>query len=440
MVKALKPIKPSEVIKRLKERQEARQTEAHSFVKALENKYIPEEIAKYCPTGTKIYNLYEHFKPCTGHLAWLVAICLASMWTDEPRQVNATIASRFGEGKTVILSQFAVYPWCHFIARTSFADYLINFCGYYLDTSAPLGRGDIPPCVEVQRIGKKVIVSTAKCKDLINKYYTIVHAGEGISTIPGRDKLLQLWNQLIEEGYWEGGDRDKGRYKIGSALFRVKHGLILGCTFDDLKGKWMKEYGTLSRTLVVFYWCTDKENRYIELGRMPPNPKLPSIENFSQPLGVILEPLARLGPSYEGVKMTFSSEVNESICEELVTLIASSRLEPTRKRAVNDMLRLLKACARLEMRNKVTIYDYIVVNSLLQMCRKTRVGDKEYYFGDRLHFQARMRYLLNGDVENVVREMNHTFKWWDSDKPLYDELEVRDAVGRTAQPIHVKMR
>lgn len=410
----LKPISP----KKVKKPEEESTMYLEEVIKTTENHLLPHELQKECPISVKLYNTFEKFLPTTGHFALLVASCLGSMWTDEPRQTNLTIAALPTQGKTSVLRRFAGYKYANFFTKTTYANYVIKYCGKFL----VIPGHEKPSCIKVERTSKGKIVSTEECEDRITNFFDIIHAGEGIVTTPGFPKLLTLWNALIDEGYWQGGDRYSGEYKIGSEMFPVKHGLIFACTLSDLKNKVIRQEGTLSRTVTGIYHCTEKENIFIIKGKTPPRVHIPRVD-FTGVVKRILSDLETNGPFLAKRKMSYSGSLNEDLTRRILQLIMVGRGETTGKRASDDRLQLLKGHARLNNRDKVTIYDAIMLEALLQMCRKI----KGYFYGTRLHFQVWLRYLLHGDINLVKREMKSTFKWWDSDKPLYIDDDIDEA-------------
>jgi hypothetical protein len=408
----IKPIKPPEEISYSKPSYEALPTSVLT-----ENRFLPKELENECPVSVSLYNLYESVYPTSGHIAVIIATALASMWTDEKRQFNLILAALPTEGKSSVLQGFAAYPWINLFTTTTFAEYLTRYCGKFLDTSMPLGK-EIPRGVRIERLGDRKIISTEGCEDRITYFFDVVHAGEGITSFGNYEKLLQLWSGLIEDGYWEGGTRFSGSYKIGSFLHPVRHGLILACTIDDLKNKWMKEEGMLSRAIVCRYKSREEENEWIRKAKAPPQPLLPKPEKINFPL-LVQSHLKHLGPHLLHRKMTFSPAVDESVTKNITYLITEGREEPTIKRATDDTMRILKGHARLNRRDKVVLEDIIFCEALLQMCRPF---EKDEISGDRLQFQCAIRRLLyGGDIKRVKREIMETFKEFGKNDPLYKE-------------------
>jgi hypothetical protein len=394
--------------------------------KLTENYYLPKELESTCSTSVKLYNLYENVYPTSGHIALIIATALASMWTDERRQFNLILAALPTEGKSSVLQGFAAYPFINLFTTTTFAEYVTKYCGKFLDTSMPIGK-EIPKGVRIERLGDRRVISTEGCEDRISNFFDIVHAGEGITSFGDYQKLLQLWGGLIEEGYWEGGTRFSGTFRIGSFLHPVRHGLILACTFDDLEDKWMKEEGMMSRAIVCRYKSRKSENEYIRKAKAPPQPKLPNPERINFPL-LVYSHLKHLGPHLLHQEITFSPVVDESKTKEITYLIMKGRDEPTIKRATDDTLRILKGHARLNNRNKVVIEDVILVEAMLQMCRPIK---KDEASGDRLQFQYYLRKLLYGNAERAKREISEIFRDFDNN-PLYKEEDYKNEEGISA--------
>jgi len=405
----------------------------------VENLYLPEEIKKICPVSADVYNLFESRLPATGHLALLVSDVLASMCIDEPKPSSLTVSALPTEGKTATLVNFSQtkcisgiqrLEWVNWFTRTSFARYLLDYCGKYLDVTRTIGK-ELPAGARYENFGGKRILSISGCQDRIDRFFDIVHAGEGILTIDDVDKWLQLMNGLLDEGFWEGGDMHKGWYRIGSPQFRIRHGLIFACTTNDLETKLVKQIGTLSRTVTGTYYCNSRENEYIIQGRTPPNIRI-KYADFSQSVSEIL---SHLNPKMLH-DVTFNDEVNSKDTENILKLIKLGRDEATGKRAMNDRINLLKAHAFLNKRSVVKYEDVIMVESMLQMCRKLKnPSGNIYFFGDRLHFQICLRSLLYRNLQFVRDSMRETFKWWDSEEQLYKDSDVDNAYKALQLPM-----
>lgn len=202
-------------------------------VEKLENKYLPEEIESNCGVAVKLFNLFEQLLPCTGHVALFTATALSSMCINTDRQFNLVIGAPVGQGKTVLLSQFCTIPFVNFINRTTYADYMLMHCGKFIKS---LGRKK-PFGVKVDKRakwrGEGGIIDTSECPDFISNRFDIITDGESIFHQNDLGKLLQLWNALIEQGVYRGGDQYSGHYVIGDVLNRVRHGLILACVAKD---------------------------------------------------------------------------------------------------------------------------------------------------------------------------------------------------------------
>lgn len=397
------------------------------------NNFLPDEIDKHCPVSSKMYNLFESRLPATGHYALLIATALASMHVDEAKPSSVSIGARPTEGKTVVLSNFSALNDINYFTRTSFAMYVLRYCGKYFDIERPYtGVKELPLGVTKQRDKQtgKYKYSNKNAKEYIDYHFDLVHAGEGIFTMSDYSKLMQLWNGLLDEGYWAGGDCHKGWYDIGSPQFRRRHGLILACTLHDLQHEWAKQIGTMSRTIVAYYHCTDKENQYIIEGRAPPKIHI-TYESFSEDVRNILSHL-----QHKGLKVIkFKDEVNSKLTNNIIKLIMSGRSEGTGKRAMNDRINMLKGHARLNNRKTVTFYDAIMVESILQMCRRIKNKKTDYLYGSRLSFQCQLRSLLWGNFERTRKDIRKTFTWWNSDESLYSNPEIVDTIDKINSPI-----
>jgi hypothetical protein len=361
------------------------------------------------------------------------------MQVDELRQCNLTIGAHPTEGKTAILKQFGLCgqptgPKVNFFTRATFADYVHNYCGAYL---IELGS-DVPKGVERVKGGGKQKFSKTSCEEKLKFHYDIVHAGEGIFTLDNFKSLLQLWNGLLDEGWWEGGTRFSGTFKIGTPVFPIKHGLILACTRADLDNVFAREVGTLSRTIVANYACNARENSHILVGRRPPNVKI-NYKNFFDEVASILSHI----DSSKRVGITFDKTLNINLVDNVLKLIKTGRQEITGKRAMNDRNTILKAHAHLNNRRKVYWEDLVMVESLLQMCRKIVITPNirkqsnisgTYYMGDKMHFQLNLRRRIHDD-ETARNQVKKLFTWWDSNVPLYTESMLDNAIKALNVPI-----
>ncbi len=150
--------------------------------------------------------------------------------------------------------------------------------------------------------------------------------------------------------------------------------------------------------------------------------------------------LSHLNP-YSPKRITFNSEVTAESTNNILQLIMAGREEYTGKRAMNDRISLLKASAYLNNRDEVRLEDVWLVESMLQMCRKITLSSSEeveYYYGDRLHFQIRLRQLLGYSNEEIKKQLDRTFTWWDDAKPLYTEDLLKTAFSSLEAPIWQK--
>lgn len=391
--------------------------------------HFPEELVNTNPVSANIYNIFEKYLPTTGHLGLLVSVVLATMCIDEQRQSNLIIGAFPSEGKTSVLRVFNKLQFCNFFTRITCAQYLMEFCGLYLDSSAPLPSGELPKGVKTESIGGKKMIDKSSCVDYVNNRFDICHAGEGIFTINDFKSLAQLWNALLDERFYKGGNRVVGKYVIGSPSIPVNHGLILACTLNDLDNEWIKEEGLMSRTIEGVYHCLDVENEYIVQGRSPPKVRI-RYYDFSD---AVLKAFGDLSPKQKK-PVSFSSDVNNKNTRLIFDMIKEGRGETTGKRAMNDRINLLKSHAVLNRKGVVTLEDVWIVESLLLFCKRN-VSSKQHFFGDRLCFQTNLRLHLS-DEKDVSTQLKDNFKWWDSDDPLYTEKRLNETVKLLKNHVH----
>jgi len=384
-----------------------------------ENLFLPDEINKKLPIFSQLYNLCESNIPCGGHLLTMASICYASMATDESRQVNLAIGAVVGEGKTLILSQMALLPYVNFFTRTTFSEYVLTRCGSYLiklGTAVPLGIKLIP------KPGGKTIDKSG-AKDRIKFYFDIVTEGEGIFTTSSVGKLLQLWNALIEQGWWTGGDSYNGTYKIGDITYPIKHGLIIAATLKDFERHILRDVGWSSRMVLIKYACTARENKFIREGQRLD--KIPSKPNI---MHQVLSLLTHINPRTP-VRITYSSDEVARKMEHVELPIMLARKEHTGKRATLDAKRLAKGMALLNGRNHIILEDIIVLKSLLTMSLTVKRRDTLGSLGTRLHFLVTLGLSLWRDVDRTRQFIKSRFLDWGGKYPLYTDEEIERAIS-----------
>jgi hypothetical protein len=284
----------------------------------------------------------------------------------------------------------------------------------------------------------KIKLKKVRVYDRMKNFFDIIHAGEGIFTIGDIGSLMQLLNGLLDEGWYKGGNSRVGWYSIGSPMFPIKHGLILACTIDDLDNQWVKQIGTISRTIVTVYHCQDVEDKYIIAGRTPPYIRI----KYSDFSGEVAKLLEHINPS--SVKhISFKSEVDENLTKNILKLIMYGRNETTGKRAMNDTLSLLKGHAHLNGRSQVCRDDAVLVEALLTPTRRILLNSnptKYYFYGSRLHFQIKLRELISGRFDVVKKEINEVFKWWDNRTPLYSDTLINNTYKALHLPIEMRFK
>lgn len=413
--------------KETKEEEDRKISMAKIEVDKIENAFLPEPIEKEAPTFCKLYNLGEKHIPTSGHLLGLVATTLATMGLDEPRQSNLGIGSNVGEGKTLILSQFRRIPFVNFFTRTTFSKYLLMKCGWFLTAPGkelPLGVRMIPSAGGVK------VPDKSGTKDYISYYVDIITEGEGIFTMGDVPKLLHLWNSLIEEGTYEGGDSFNGWYKIGvDPQPPVKHGLIIAATMADFQKHIIREIGWATRMILATYACTEKENAWISEGIM--RDYISSRPDISYQVASLLKdlPIKNYGETklhYSPKKVRLSDETADALYL-IRDILMAIRGETTMKRAAADANRLVKGFALLNGRDYTTLTDVIILKSLLVMSRKITRSDVLGSIGTRLHFQTSLCLDLFRDINETIKFITNRFRTWKG-KPLYDENDVKKAI------------
>ena len=413
---------------RFEEKEDGRMTKAKVEIDEIENLYLPEVIEKEAPTFCKLYNLGERYIPTSGHFLTLVATILATMGLDEPRQSNLGIGAVVGEGKTLILSQFRKLPFVNFFTRTTYAKYLLMKCGWFLSQPGKELPVDIRMIPNPHGGGK--IMDKSGIKDQISYFVDIITEGEGIFTMGDVPKLLQLWNQLTEQGTYEGGDSFSGWYKIGvEPQTPVKHGLIIAATISDFQKHIIRQIGWATRMVLATYSCTDKENRWISDGIM--KDYISSKPDISYQVKVLMDkiPIRNVGEErlhYSPVKVQLTEDVANALYIIRDTLM-TMRDEKTMKRAGADANRLVKGFALLNGRIRTTLMDVIILKALLTMSKKIYKSETLGSIGTRVHFQTSLCFDLFRDYNETVKFITGRFKTWD-EKSLYNENDVKQSI------------
>lgn len=412
---------------------------AYSVVKEdldkLENKYLPHELERTCPVFVKLYNLFESKLPSTGHFASLVATCMASQCVNVDRQANLSIGSAVGQGKTETLRQFCKMPNVNYFDRMSYANYMLRYGGKYI---VKLGS-EVPYGVRIDKASRGADGSprilTASAKDYISNRFDVVTSGEAIYTSPDVPKLLQLWNALIEQGWYEGGDRYSGHYAIASPEFPVKHGLIIASTLHDFEKHFLfpTQVGWSSRMVLIIYSVLDVENRYTREGK-----RRDILEEKPFFANEVTALLPHLNPHLP-VKITYESNEILPLLEELEDTLKLIRNEKPGLRATEDIKRLVKGFAYLNHDTKVRYEHVLCLRALLVLCQRLMFEShsKQYFknLGTKLHFQTFLRFSLSKDQNEVKKQILDTFHWWNGNKPLYTKEMVGNAFNELQAPI-----
>jgi hypothetical protein len=427
-IKVRKSFTEVEAKEKYEEAEDGRITKAKIETNEIENWYLPEVVEKEAPIFCKLYNIGERYIPTCGHFLGLVATVLATMGLDEPRQSNLGIGAVAGEGKTLILSQFRKLPFVNFFTRTTYAKYLLMKCGWFLSVPGkelPVGVRKIPrPTAGEPMLDKSGI------KDQISYYFDIITEGEGIFTMGDVPKLLQLWNQLTEQGTYEGGDSFSGWYRIGvEPQNPVKHGLIIAATITDFQTHIIRQIGWATRMVLGTYSCSDKENRWISDGIM--KDYISSKPDISYQVKALMEkiPIRNVGEEklhYSPVKVRLTDDVSSTLYI-IRDILMTIRDEKTMKRAGADANRLVKGFALLNGRDYTKLTDVIILKALLTMSKKIYKSENIYSIGTRMHFQTSLCLDLLKDYNETMKFITERFKNWEG-KALYEENDIKRAI------------
>lgn len=324
----------------------------------------------------EIAKLFEENLPTTFPIALFVSIALSSMGISDSiakKPLSLLLVARYGIGKTSILSSFAdvtVYSrqknkyikMVNMFDNMTRADYLIKYCGLFLDETQQVPR-DLPFGVAVTIDKGKIIYDKTSCEDRINYTYDIIHGAEGMFKDKNSEQMIALYNSLIEQGYWEGGNRMIGRYIIGSVKNKVKHGIIIGIVPSDFQSTLIRKHGFLSRLLTVFYSRTPNEQKEILLRRIPNSSDMIEYKDFTRELN---ELLAHLDPTAKE-EIRFSNELKHEDYLSLTYKMSELRDDPEKIRTHNDMLTLLASLARLNKDKEVKRQHYDLAVALSAM-------------------------------------------------------------------------
>jgi len=404
-------------------------------VNKIENLFLPYNLERSCYNAYRIYNLFEKMLPTTGHIAVLVATALASMCVTMDRQFNLGIGALVGQGKTTILKQFCTIPFVNYISRTTYADYMLMYCGKFLKSK---GR-KLPYGVRYDKRARwdnGGNLDTSEAQDCITNRFDIITDGETIfrQSESSLKQFLQFLQSIIEQGWYRGGDQYSGHYVIGDPTHRVKHGVILACTLTDFEKQVLTDIGWNSRSVLVVWRNTESENNYVRYG-VRHNFVADEPEFFFE----VKNLLQHLSPS-NIVEIDYENDEVADKIEETENMLKNIRLEVPGIRATKDVKRILKAFAWLNFDNKIRYEHVLFVKALISsLCRRLRVDSERSSFykdlGSRLHFQVSLLQNLDYSKEEIKKFILKTFPFWNKNKSVYTEEEIEQAITDVNQPI-----
>ncbi len=418
---------------------EPKKQEEQPIVDFIENKFLPDdkEFINQCPVAIKLYNLFEHKLPTTGHVAVTVASALASICVKNiDRQFNFVFGAPPGQGKTKLLEQFCGLTWLvNYMNRTTYADYMLMYCGRFVKK---IGR-EVPWGVKYdKRLKVQHLIDTSDAPDFITNRFDIISEGESIFTTSDLPKLIQLWNALLEEGYYKGGDRYSGHYQIGSPSNRVRHGLILASTIEHFNRHVLVDAGWSTRCILGVYCNTDEENEFIRYGLR--HNLIGDDPTFHLDVKRLLNHLL---PDHPVSVEYDNDEIPDMLkrCEDNLKVI---RREIPGIRATKDVKRFVKGFAWLNGYRKVKYYHVVFVDALIQsLCRRLQLDDNSNSYkdlGSRLHFQVALRKSMLQDEDKVVKSILDTFKFWKNDESLYSVDSIKLAIRELGMPVEPIVR
>ena len=203
-----------------------------------------------------LYNLFEENLPGTGHLAAVQSLSILSKHLGgHDRGFSLCIVADPGEGKSVVLRQFQTLDNVNYTMYLTRSNFLRTHGGKYL---TQLGSGYIPDGVR----GAEGAFDVSQAPEMINMHTLIIAEGEMVATLHDSSfrMLLSLWNSLIEEGYWQGGDSFNGNYRMGSPTDRISFNVTLACT-PEIFRRYLISEAFVSRLLPVWYRTLECERQ-----------------------------------------------------------------------------------------------------------------------------------------------------------------------------------
>ena len=406
----------------------------HVEIESIENKYLPEEIVNACPIATKLFNLFETQLPSTGHIANFVATSLSSMCVNTDRQFNLVIGAPVGQGKTVMLSQFCTIPFVNFISKTTYADYMLMYCGKFIKSIGKKKPYGVKYDKRARWKSEGGIIDKSEAKDNISNRFDIVTEGESIFHQSDIGKLLQLWNALLEQGFYRGGDQYSGHYVIGSPLMPVRHGLILASTVDEFEKYVLSDTGWNSRCVLIMWNNLPEENSFIRFGVR--NDLLKDKPFFPNDVKRLL------GHLNNNIQVDIGIENSEVLVgiEEIENVLKSIRLEIPGIRATKDVKRIIKGFAWLNKYNKVKYEHVIFVKALINsLCRRLVMSSENSFkykdLGSRLHFIVSLLKYLDYSNDEIKSFIKKRFLFWNNIKPIYNDEVIENAIEEIIQPV-----
>lgn len=371
----------------------------------MEHLPFDSEWRKHFPGFYELYNLLEDKIPSTGHLGVFQALSIVSKHLGgHDRGFSICPIADPGDGKSLVLRQFQTLSNVNYSMYLTRANFLKTYGGRHL---VQLGSGYIPDGVRV--VDHTPDVSQAP--ELINMHTLIISEGEMVATLHDSSfrMLLSLWNSLIEEGYWKGGDSYNGTYSIGDPSNRVSFNLSLACT-PGIFRRYMLSEAFISRLIPVWYKSLECERQ--DVMRRIENKTLHREPSLQADLNRIL--YGSLKPC-EKKEVSLGTDTTEGLAN-LSNLLQQIRLDgtgiwSTGKRDAKNSLQLSESMALMNQRQELTLSDVYLSSCLVRASAVSRFSYKdesgatmtsEVHTASKAHFLALVCQMTGYDAAEFL--------------------------------------
>jgi len=359
---------------------------------------MPEWVKETCPTDWNLYNLFEKYLPFAGHIGLMIATVWESMFLKgemgrDLRPTSMIIVGEGAGGKTYCSSQFKRLPNLEDMEYPTFSAFIKKY-------------GD-------------TFKGSKKSMSLNNKFlYFTEMAMIARTSEQTRKNFFSCLNSLLTEGKFEGAL--KGTiYYLGERLKPIRMGLIGVMVMDDFYERVFPIADFATRILIIFQLFLMQEALVIDDGIL--------YEAFGDHID-ISERVEKIVPHYEErINVKYDPyNLNMEGVKAIIGRIAQSRKESYGFRASADAVRLLKAHALLNGRDKVMDED-------VKMLRALAVTFKNIC-SNSCNFQIMLKSQEN-DIASVLESMQtcRVFKFKNEHK-LYN----KDIINKCYQDLLIE--